>query len=74
MGRNASEPSSPSADEREMARWSLAENERHHIVRVLDALDGNVAEATRVLGLSRSALYEKLRKHKIAPERRGVRA
>lgn len=48
------------------ASWSLAENERRHIVRVLERCDGSVVEAARLLELSRSALYEKIRKHGIS--------
>jgi DNA-binding NtrC family response regulator len=47
------------------ALCSLVENERAHIVRVLAAVGRNVPEAARVLGVSRSALYEKIRKHGI---------
>ncbi len=47
---------------------SLVENERAHIVRVLGAVGRNVSKAARVLGLSRSALYQKLRKHGIDTE------
>ncbi len=46
---------------------SLKDVERDHIRRVLDSQEGDVARAARLLGLSRSALYEKLRKHKITP-------
>jgi DNA-binding NtrC family response regulator len=40
---------------------TLAAVERAHIQRVLDASGGNVEDAARRLGLSRSALYERLR-------------
>ncbi len=59
----------PSADESEMAQWSLSENERRHIIRVLDGQNGNVVEAARILNVSRSALYEKIRKHGIVAQR-----
>ena len=46
---------------------SLAENERRHIERVLRASGGSVVAAAKVLGLSRSSLYERLKKHAIDP-------
>lgn len=46
---------------------TLAENERRHIVRVLHANGGSVVAAARVLGLSRSSMYERIRKHSIDP-------
>jgi transcriptional regulator of acetoin/glycerol metabolism len=36
---------------------------------VLQAEAGNVVAAARILGLSRSALYQKLRKHNLTPTR-----
>lgn len=39
----------------------LAEIEREHILRVLDACDGSQAEAARVLGVARNTLWRKLR-------------
>lgn len=48
------------------ATLSLAENERRHIERVLRAQHGSVVAAARVLGLSRSSLYERVKKHRIA--------
>jgi DNA-binding NtrC family response regulator len=47
------------------AALSLVESERRHIGQVLKSRAGDVEEAARVLGLSRSALYQKLRKHQI---------
>jgi DNA-binding NtrC family response regulator len=47
-------------------RLSLAEAERRHIEGVMRAERGAVPRAAEVLGLSRSALYEKLKKHGIA--------
>ena len=47
------------------ASLSLVEAERRHIAQVLKSRHGHVAEAARVLGLSRSALYQKLKKHQI---------
>jgi len=51
------------------ARLSLLEAEKRHIAAVLGAEGGNVPKAALVLGLSRSALYEKIRKHGIALSR-----
>ncbi len=44
---------------------SLKDAERRHIARVLDGERGDVVEAARVLGLSRSSLYKKIRRHGI---------
>ncbi|MBK8801086.1 MAG: sigma-54-dependent Fis family transcriptional regulator [Fibrobacteres bacterium] len=40
---------------------SLAEVEKTHILRVLDAVDGNQTEAAQILGIGRSTLWRKLR-------------
>jgi len=42
---------------------SLRQVEREHIEIVLDELKGDVRQAAKVLGLSRSALYQKIRNH-----------
>jgi len=44
----------------------LADVERDHIARTLDAVSGNKAAAARVLGLDRKTLYRKLMQHGIA--------
>lgn len=41
---------------------SLAEVEREHLLRVLDACGGSQAEAARVLGIARNTLWRKLRR------------
>jgi transcriptional regulator with PAS, ATPase and Fis domain len=46
---------------------SLAEVERDHIVRVLKHHQGNLTQAAKVLGVSRTTLYKKLRDHDIGP-------
>ncbi|HZM51470.1 MAG TPA: helix-turn-helix domain-containing protein, partial [Vicinamibacteria bacterium] len=46
-------------------RITLAEAERRHIEAVLREERGAVAAAAEVLGLSRSALYERIKKHGI---------
>jgi DNA-binding NtrC family response regulator len=48
-------------------RVSLAEAERRHIEAVLREERGAVAAAAEVLGLSRSALYERIKKHGLLP-------
>jgi DNA-binding NtrC family response regulator len=45
------------------ASLTLAEAERRHIEAVLRAEKGAVPRAAQVLGLSRSALYERIKKH-----------
>jgi DNA-binding NtrC family response regulator len=47
---------------------SLAEAERAHIVRVLEATDWNKKEAARVLAISRGTLYRKILDYQLEPE------
>jgi two-component system response regulator AtoC len=47
---------------------SLAEAERAHIVRVLEAVDWNKKEASRVLDISRGTLYRKIDEYQLEPE------
>jgi DNA-binding NtrC family response regulator len=47
---------------------SLAEAERAHIVRVLEATDWNKKEAARVLDISRGTLYRKILEYQLEPE------
>jgi DNA-binding NtrC family response regulator len=49
---------------------SLAESERAHIVRVLEATDWNKKEASRVLDISRGTLYRKILEYRLEPETR----
>ena len=56
---------------RPVARLSLAEAERRHIEAVLREEGGVVPRAASVLGLSRSALYERIKKHGIAVRKPG---
>ncbi len=44
---------------------SLEEAERSLIRRALERADGNVSQAARALGLSRSALYRRLQQHRL---------
>ena len=46
-----------------LERMTLDDAERHLIQRALARCDGNVSEAARELGLSRSALYRRLQHH-----------
>ena len=47
----------------------LAEVEREHIARVLEAVGGNVAEAAQILKVPRSTLYQKIRQLGLKPAR-----
>ena len=49
---------------------SLAEAERAHIVRVLEAVQWNKKEAARVLEISRGTLYRKIVEYSLEPESR----
>src|SRR5215813_10257316 len=49
---------------------SLAESERAHIVRVLEAVQWNKKEAARVLAISRGTLYRKILEYQLEPEAR----
>src|SRR5947209_19456240 len=51
---------------------SLAEAERAHIVRVLEAVDWNKKEAARVLDISRGTLYRKIVEYTLEPEPRAA--
>ncbi len=46
-----------------LERMTLDDAERHLIQRALSRCDGNVSEAARELGVSRSALYRRLQHH-----------
>jgi two-component system response regulator HydG len=56
----------PSVESRTAKSLRLADVERDHITRTLDAVSGNKAAAARVLGLDRKTLYRKLMQHGIA--------
>src|SRR5436853_4483832 len=53
---------------------SLAESERAHIVRVLEAVEWNKKEAARVLDISRGTLYRKIVEYSLEPEPRAAGA
>jgi len=46
---------------------TLEDVERQHIEQVLAANDGNVVRTAKALGISRSAFYGKLKKHRVRP-------
>jgi DNA-binding NtrC family response regulator len=48
---------------------TLADAERAHIVRVLEAVGWNKKEAARVLDISRGTLYRKILEYGLDPER-----
>lgn len=58
----------PAVDSEPAAERSLtlAELERRHIARVLADEGGHVERAARRLGVPRSSLYEKLKRHDLA--------
>jgi len=58
----------PAADP--SALRSLAEVEREHLLRVLDACGGSQSEAARVLGIGRNTLWRKLREYSGAGDAR----
>ena len=49
---------------------TLAQSERAHIVRVLEAVQWNKKEAARVLDISRGTLYRKIVEYQLEPETR----
>jgi DNA-binding NtrC family response regulator len=49
---------------------SLADAERAHIIRVLEAVQWNKKEASRVLDISRGTLYRKIVEYQLEPEPR----
>jgi DNA-binding NtrC family response regulator len=51
---------------------SLADAERAHIARVLEAVKWNKKEAARVLDISRGTLYRKIDEYALTPEGRGL--
>ena len=55
--------SNPSSGTARLEDMSLEEVERHLIQRTLGRHGGNVSQAAKALGLSRSAMYRRLQKH-----------
>jgi two-component system response regulator HydG len=60
----ATAPAAPSAPP---ALLTLAEAERLHVLRVLEACGGHQQEAARALGIGRTTLWRKLRAYGLAP-------
>jgi DNA-binding NtrC family response regulator len=52
---------------------TLAESERAHIIRVLEASNWNKKEAARVLDISRGTLYRKIVEYSLEPESRAAK-
>ncbi len=46
---------------------SLHEIEREHILFVLDAVNGNISKAAKILGISRPKLYRKIERYRSGP-------
>jgi DNA-binding NtrC family response regulator len=61
---------SPTRDQPNDHLPSLANAERAHIVRVLEAVRWNKKEAARVLDISRGTLYRKIVEYALEPEAR----
>jgi len=60
-------PQAIHAPHRTATEFSLAKNERNLILQVLQKSNWNKHETARVLGISRTTLYSKLKKHNIQP-------
>jgi DNA-binding NtrC family response regulator len=60
----------PVPDQRGEQLSSLADAERIHIARVLEAVNWNKKEAARVLGISRGTLYRKIGEYALTPHAR----
>ncbi len=56
-------PALPGGGGAAAAASALHEQERNEIVAAIDASQGNIAHAARALGINRSTLYYRLRKH-----------
>ncbi len=57
-------PSAPMAPDHGLR--SLGESEKHHIERVLVAVGGSRTRAAEILGISRSTLWDKLKRYGLA--------
>jgi transcriptional regulator with PAS, ATPase and Fis domain len=62
----------PARDQRREHLPSLADAERVHVARVLDAVKWNKKEAARVLHISRGTLYRKIGEYALAPDVRTI--
>ena len=68
LGRNDLRftPGAEPASSAEFAVVSLQENERRYLEQVLKSAGGRVEDAAKALGIPRSSLYEKLKRHGIS--------
>jgi len=62
-GDTAAPPAVPAVPDRAAAMTSLEEVERMHILNVIEHTGGNQSRASRILGISRSTLINKLKKY-----------
>jgi len=62
----------PARDQRGEHLPSLADAERAHVARVLEAVKWNKKEAARVLDISRGTLYRKIGEYALAPDVRNI--
>src|SRR5919197_5815736 len=62
----------PTRDQSSESLPTLADAERTHIVRVLEAVKWNKKEAARVLDISRGTLYRKIVEYQLEPESRSA--
>ena len=62
----------PARDQRGEHLPSLADAERAHVARVLEAVKWNKKEAARVLDISRGTLYRKIGEYALAPDARRI--
>jgi transcriptional regulator with PAS, ATPase and Fis domain len=60
----------PSAPAEPRGLQTLAENEKDHVLRVLESCDWNKKEAARLLDISRGTLYRKIVEYSLRPEPR----
>lgn len=67
-GSAALPPDTPESDPwKDLPTWktSLEETEKHYFQSLMSRTEGNIKEACRISGLSRTALYERYKKHAI---------
>jgi DNA-binding NtrC family response regulator len=67
-------PAAPIQEARNDRLSSLADAERAHIARVLEAVEWNKKEAARVLDISRGTLYRKIGEYGLSPQIRQLGA
>jgi transposase-like protein len=62
-GAAAGRPGGPARDAPRPLHERLSDQERAEIIAAIDQAQGNIALAARTLGINRSTLYYRLRKH-----------